>query len=110
MEIIINKIAIWKANFHKGYTVRKMPIGTRYQNESGIYCVADKPMYRYAKNYKVKKTEFVLFARSFREDKNGVETELDKVAKTITEEYAKKAILASAENFEYTNNSLKGDN
>lgn len=109
MEIILDRIAIWKADFHKGYTVRTIPTHTRYQ-EKGVFAYSDKLMYRYAKNYKVGKTEFCLFVRTFRDDKNSVETELDKVAKTIKEDYAKKiAMLSTVENFEYLNESLKGD-
>ena len=109
MEIILDRIAIWKADFHKGYTVRTIPTHTRYQ-ENGVFSYSDKLMYRYAKNYKVGKTEFCLFVRTFRDDKNGVETELDKVAKTIKEDYAKKiAMLSTVENFEYLNEFLKGD-
>ena len=109
MEIIINKIAMWKATFHKGYTVRIVPAGTRYQNQANIFCVSDKKMYRYAKNYMVGKTEYCLFVRSFEDDKDGIEKQLDKVAKTITETQAKKAIMASADNFEYLDKYLKGD-
>lgn len=108
MEIILDRIAIWKANFHKGYTVRTIPTNTRYLNK-GVFALSDKIMYRYAKNYKVGKTEFCLFVRTFRDDKNKVEAELDKVAKTIDEIYAKKiALLSTVENFEYLNEFLKG--
>ena len=110
MEIIINKIAIWKATFHKGYTVRIVPVGTRYLNKANIFGVSDRKMYRYAKNYKVGKTEFCLFVRSFEEDKDGIEKELDKVAKTVTEAKAKEAVMASADNFVYLDKYLKGNN
>lgn len=109
MEIILDRIAIWRADFHKGYTVRTIPTNTRYQDK-GIYLKSEKIMYRYAKNYKVGKTEFCLFVRTYRDDKKGVEAELDKVAKTVTEDYAKKiAVLSTIENFEYLNEFLKGD-
>lgn len=109
MEIILDRIAIWKADFHKGYTVRNIPLNTRYQKD-GVYVLSDKPMFRYAKNYKVGKTEFCLFVRTFRDDKNKIEVELDKVAKTIEEAYAKKVIsLATVTDFEYLNEYLKGD-
>lgn len=109
MEIILDRIAIWRADFHKGYTVRTIPTNTRYQDK-GIYLKSEKTMYRYAKNYKVGKTEFCLFVRTYRDDKKGVEAELDKAAKTVTEDYAKKiAVLSTIENFEYLNEFLKGD-
>lgn len=110
MEIIIDKIAIWQPNLHDGFTVRTVPIGTRYLDpKTHIYLISDKIMYRYAKNYKVGKTRFCLFARTFRDDDKGVEKELNEVAKTITEEYAKSVIAkATFSNFEYTDNFLKG--
>lgn len=112
MEIIIDKIAIWKANLSGKFTVREMPIGTRYLDETaGLYVMSDKILYRYAKNYKKGKTEFCLFVRTYRDDKVKIETELDAVAKTITEEYAKKINnLATVKDFEYLNEKLKGNN
>lgn len=112
MEIIIDKIAIWKANLSNKFTVREMPLGTRYLDETtGIYIMSDKPMYRYAKNYKKGKTTFCLFVRTYRDDKVAIETELDKIAKTITEDYAKKINnLATVQNFEYLSEKLKGNN
>lgn len=110
MEIIIDKIAIWKTTFHKEtFTVREHPTGTRYLNEANIYCISDKPLYRYAKNYKVGKTEFLLFVRTFNGDKKVVEKQLDEVAKTVKESEAKKAIMASANDFEYLDKLMKGN-
>ena len=76
MEIIIDKIAIWKSDFHKEkYTVREMPLGIKYRNELGIASVSDKVIYRYAKNYKVGKTDYLLFVRTFSNDKDAVENQ-----------------------------------
>lgn len=111
MEIIIDKIAIWKSTFHKEtYTVREMPLGIKYRNELGIASVSDKPIYRYAKNYKVGKTNYLLFVRTFSNDKDAVEQRLDEVAKTIKEAEAKKAIMASEDDFIYLDKTLKGKN
>lgn len=111
MEIIIDKIAIWKSDFHKEtYTVREMPLGIKYRNELGIASVSDKIIYRYAKNYEVGKTDYLLFVRTFSNDKDAVEKRLDEVAKTIKEAEAKKAIMASQDDFIYLDKTLKGNN
>lgn len=112
MEIIIDKIAIWRENLNDKFSVRKIPANTRYRDDvTGIYLISDKPMFRYAKNYKKGKTKFCLFVRTFREDASAIEVELDKIAKTIDEEYAKKInAISSIENFEYLNERLKGNN
>lgn len=110
MEIIIDNIAIWKADFHKGYTVRTIPMNTTYKDKNGLYNKNDKPMYRYAKNYKAGKTEFVLFVRTYEKDMAKVEKQLDKVAKKITEEKAKAVVaLATIDNFQYLDEFLKGE-
>lgn len=112
MEIIINRIAIWRANFSDKFSVRQIPKNTKYLDEkSGVYVISDEVMYRYAKNYTKGKTKYCLFVRTFRDDKAGIESELDKVAKTITEDYAKKInALATIENFEYLDKYVKGEN
>lgn len=108
MEIIIDKIGIWKADYHKGYTVRVMPAGIRYFDKSGICKLANDKINRYAKNYKKGKTEFVLFVRTFSSDKDAIEKQLDKVAKTITEAYAKEICMkATFDEFEYLNEYVK---
>ena len=110
MDIIIDRIAIWQAKPTEGFTIREVPIGTRYRDRNNVYCISDKLMYRYAKNYKVGKTDFCLFARTFRDDATAIEVELDDFAKTVSEEYAKKVVEESTlSKFEYTNAYLKGD-
>ena len=110
MEIIIDKIAIWTADYYLGgFQVRKMPVGIVYTTDSGIKVKSDKPIYRYAKDYVVGKTKFILFVRSFRDDKN-IEKELDKVAKELKEDFVKEKIIgASAINFNYLDKYIKGD-
>lgn len=69
-----------------------------------------KIMYRYAKTYKVGKTEYVLFVRTFNASTEEVEKELDKVAKEIKEDYAKKQVTgATPDYFEYLNKYVKGE-
>ena len=104
MEIIIDKIAIWRGDLHPGYSVKEVPIGMRVADKTGILRVTEKPMWRYAKNYKVGKTKFVLFVRTYNNDMTEVFGQLDKVAKGITERYAKEInALPSFEDFRYLN-------
>ena len=108
MEIIIDKIGIWKADFHKGYTTRIVPSGVRYSDKTGIVKMSNEKMYRYAKNYKINRTEFVLFVRTFNDNKNEVETQLDSVAKKVTEQYAREICArATVEEFDYLNEFIK---
>lgn len=109
MEIIIDNIAIWRADFHEGYTVREIPPNTQYQDKDGLMKFSDKKMYRYAKNYKVGKTAFVLFVRTYEKNKAKVEKRLDEVAKTVDEKEALKMSVAMPSNFDYLNIFLKGE-
>lgn len=109
MEIIINNIAIWSATLHQGFSVKQHPMGTIYLTKEGLAKRANRTMYRYAKTYTVGKTDFVLFVRTFNDDMVAIEKELDKVAKTITEDYARKQTFLSPEQFEYLNQYVKGD-
>lgn len=108
MEIIIDKIGIWKADYHKGFTIKEVPSGMRYFDKTCICKLSNNKMYRYAKNYKVGKTEYVLFVRTFNNNTAEVEKQLDKVAKTITESYAREVCLkATLEEFDYLNEYVK---
>lgn len=110
MDIVIDKIAIWTANFQNGFTVRKNPLGLKYKTEEGLLCVSDKTIYRYAKDYKAGKTRYTLFVRTFDDNGVKVEKELDKIAKTLKEDFVKEKIAnASVYNFEYLDIKLKGD-
>lgn len=110
MEIIIDKIAIWTADYFKsGFQTRQMPIGMSYTTKTGIKSRSDKNIYRYAKDYTVGKTKFILFVRSFR-NTNEIEKELDKVAKSLKEDFVKEKIAgASAINFNYLEEYIKGE-
>lgn len=104
MDIILNQIAIWQPCGAKKLNVRKAPIGQKYREPNGVvYKIANKPIYRYAKDYTVKKVEFSLFLRTECEDATKVEAVMDAYAKHITKEYALNATSsASIDNFEYT--------
>lgn len=110
MDIVIDKIAIWTANFQNGLTVRKNPAGLRYKTEDGVYAIADKPIYRFAKDYKVGKTRYTLFVRTFDDNVGVVEKALDKVAKGLKEDFVKEKIAnADVYNFEYLDFNIKGE-
>ena len=110
MEIIINNIAIWSSVLHTGFSVKQMPAGTIYKTKAGLAMRSVKTMYRYAKTYKVGKTEYVLFVRTFNASTEEVEKELDKVAKGIKEDYAKEQVTgATPDYFEYLNKYVKGE-
>lgn len=66
-------------------------------------------MYRYAKNYKVGKTSFVLFVRTYEKDMAKVEKQLDKAAKSVDEKEARKMSMALPSQFDYLNIYLKGE-
>lgn len=70
---------------------------------------SDKIMYRYAKNYRVGDTDFVLFVRTYDKSKARVEKKLDEVAKTIDEKKALKFKGALPSNFDYLDIYLKGE-
>lgn len=111
--IKIDNIALWKpaAGLRVGdINVATNPAGRSYlEKGANVYKISDKPMYRYAKNYKVGKTNFSLFVRSFRNDEK-ISSELDAAAKTIKEDDAKK-ILAEPDflKFVYLDIYLKED-
>lgn len=109
MEIIIDKIGIWRADFHEGYTVREIPSYTPYQDKDGLMKRSDKTMYRYAKNYKVGDTPFVLFVRTYENNKKKVEKKLDEVAKTVDEQTAIRMSFAMPSGFEYLDVFLEGE-
>lgn len=110
MDIVIDKIAIWTANFQNGLTVRRNPKGLRYKNDNGIFAVADKPITRVAKDYKAGKTRYTLFVRTFDDNIGNIEKALDKVAKGLKEDFVKEKIAnADVYNFEYLDFNIKGE-
>lgn len=96
MDIIINRIALWRAKINDDFTTRTSAIGTPYKKKEGGSAVADKPIYRYAKTYVVKdgkaELKFSLFVRTFSTDAAKAEKRLDEVAKKITPEQAREVI------------------
>ncbi len=110
MDIILNKIAIWRALGINGISILPSPKGQRYlENGSPVYLTAENGLKRYAKDYNMGEVKFSLFVRTLPElESDFVETQLDAVAKKITEEYALKAtVSADVLNFEYTPFSLE---
>ena len=112
MDIILNNIALWRPKRTDDLSVIKQPKNTRiYDPETKLYKLADKPIYRYAKNYTVgKKTPiwFCLFARTYSDDAKIVEDALDNVAKTVTVAQAKAANLnPDYADFEYLNKLIE---
>lgn len=96
MDIIIDRIALWRAKINDNFTIRTSSVGTPYKKKDGSSAIADKPIYRYAKCYTVKdgnaELKFSLFARTFSTDAAKAEKTLDAVAKTITPAQAREVI------------------
>lgn len=96
MDIIIDRIALWRAKINDNFTVRTSAIGTPYKKKDGSAAIADKPIYRYAKTYSVKdgksELKFSLFVRSFSTNAEKAEKTLDVIAKSITPEQAREVI------------------
>lgn len=96
MEIIIDRIALWRSKTNDGFTVRTSSVGTPYKRKSGTSGIATKPIYRYAKTYAVKdgdsELKISLFVRTFSTDAEKVEARLDAVAETITPAQAREVI------------------
>lgn len=112
MDIIIDKIALWRGKINDAFTVRTSAIGTRYTDKKGANLIAVKPIYRYAKSYTVKdgdsELKVSLFVRTFDTDAKKVEKKLDSVAKKITPAQARKVITNPVYTaFEYLNITLE---
>lgn len=103
MDIIIDKVAIWRPNIHNELSIRIIPKGKRYLKDgSPVILTANKPFYRYAKNYTIDGTDFCLFVRSFSDSAKRIEPQLDEIAKKLKADYVRK-IVVEAEEFEYLN-------
>lgn len=103
----LNRIAIWRPKLIDELTVREAGAG-RPALQDGIISKTTAKTYRFAKNYKTGETPFCLFVVSYRKGAKSIEKELDKIAKKIDEETAKKVVNApNATSFEYTNYYLE---
>lgn len=104
MDIILNKIAIWRAYGSETINARPAPLGTRYREvDSPIYKNANKQMVRYAKDYSIGKIKYCLFLRTFCEDIEVVEKALDSVAAKLEKTYVlENTHNADLNNFVYT--------
>lgn len=103
MEIIINKVAIWRPNLHSEFSTRIVPKGKRYvKDNSPAILTANKPFYRYAKNYNVDGVDFCLFVRTFSDAAKRIEDQLDEIANDLKASYVRKIVVETDE-FEYLN-------
>lgn len=103
----LNRIAIWRPKLIDELTVREAGAG-RAVLQDGIISKTTAKTYRFAKNYKTGDTPFCLFAVSYRKGAKSIEKELDKIAKKIDEDVAKRVVNTSnATSFEYTDYYLE---
>ena len=112
MNIILGNIAIWQPKLNDQLTVRPTPPGASYQKTgTNILEIANKPLYRYAKNYKTageNGVKYCLFVRTFSTDKDAVERELDAFAETLQAEDVRPAVAGSdSVHFTYSNHYLE---
>ena len=112
MEIILNNIAIWTPKLEDKLSVRTTPAGARHQEAgTNLISLTDKTVYRYAKNYKTKGrggVRFCLFVRTYLDDAEAVEKQLDDYAARLkTEEVASAIAGADSKHFNYTNEYLE---
>ena len=112
-KLILNRVAIWQAKYTDDFTMRPSPAGRVYF-ENGIAKTSSKPMFRYAKNYRVGKgktaIKFCLFLMTYSEAEKQIEQFLDGIAKTIDIAYAQKILLiSSVVNFEYLDEYFGGE-
>ena len=85
MDIILNKIAIWRPCGSAKLNKRLSPVGTRYlKNGDATYKTSDSPLIRYCKDYTIDKVKFSLFVRTDVEDDKKVKAALDACAKELT--------------------------
>lgn len=106
----LDEVALWRAKLTDEMTVRENPAGRPYE-DNNIIKKTTSVAYRYAKNYTVGKEKFCLFIFTYTKNKKDVEKFLNKVAKTITEDMAKKAKENATQfrGFEWLNIKLEGD-
>lgn len=89
MDIILNRVAIWRACGATKLNKRLTPRGTRFlKNSDPVYKTSDTPLIRYCKDYSIGKLKFSLFVRTDNEDGEKIEAALDACAKGITKEQA----------------------
>lgn len=82
MKPELNKLSVWRGMRAKGMSIRTFE---RYPyTEKGILRVSNKPVYRYAKNYKQEGKDFSLLMVSQDNDAKKIEAFMDDSAKKIT--------------------------
>ena len=77
-QLILNKIAIWRAKLFDELTVRETAPG-RLAVEDGKVIRTIKKTYRYAKNYRFGDTVYCLFFITYDDNKDRAEKFLDSV-------------------------------
>lgn len=109
MDIILNKIAIWRPCGSNKLNKRLSPAGTRYLKDGDpVYKTSSAPLVRYCKDFAIGKIKFCLFLRTDEEDDKKAEAALDACAKGITKEKVLEYLSESiGMNFVYLDNHLK---
>lgn len=82
ISIIEDRVAVWSPQLVDGLMTRLVPVGSAYlTKDSTVYKQTTRPMTRYVKNYETgegkTKVKFCLFVRTFENDGNSVEAELE---------------------------------
>lgn len=96
MDIILNKIAVWRDCGSDKLHKRLSPVGTRYREDANpVYKLSNQPLVRYCKNYNIGKIKFCLFVRTDKENDAKVEATLDAYAKELTKQQVLEYLSAS---------------
>lgn len=109
--IEIDRIALWKQTGISGLTTRVHSAGTKVvERGSSVLTPSTAKVFRFAKDYKTEAGLFSLFVRTYSEDSAEVESALDSVAQSITEEQVLELmsrIILEPYYFEYLDNYLE---
>jgi len=106
---ILNRLCVWAKIPTDGLYSKKYTSNRTYSvgRELGV-ASTDKPVYAYAKNYKKSKLDFSLFMYSDSSDEKVIEEFFDKsISKVTAQVVADALVIASSNNFEYTELEFK---
>lgn len=108
MDIILNKIAIWRPCNSNKLNKRLSPAGTRYREDGNpVYKTSNEPLVRYCKDYAIGKIKFSLFVRTDKENDKKVEKILDTYAKELSKEEVLEYLTESRDmNFVYADKMI----
>lgn len=106
MNIELNRfaIAIGSDTLHE-FRVKTSPRGTKYIDRDNQEQISNRPLICYAKDYEGAQN-FVLFTRTFYENKADVEKQLDEEVQKITKQQFEE-LWSSKDSFVYLNNYLE---